>query len=266
MNSIFSYVEYKKYLDDLSEHSSIRGFRSRLAEAGQCQRAYFSRVMNTEIHLTPEQAYGITEFLGLSEAEASHFLDLVSFARAGTPKLRASLKRKIEKNRVEHEDLKNRYSMTQISDSAKEGLYYSSWHWAAIHLATGIPSLQTSAQIAGHLNLPEMTVEGTLRSLEQMKLVKKKKDRWVFDSADLHLPRHSVMTTMNHAHWRHQALMDSQKGKVENVHYSVVHTHSEEDFEKLRQLVISFIDSTRKVVGPSKNEMMSVICLDSFRV
>lgn len=266
MNSIFSFLNYKDYLRALSGESKVKGFQSQLALAAQCQRAYFSRVMNSEAHLTPEQAYGVASYLKLNEAEEDYFLELVNFARAGTKELKAKIKKRLLKIKSDSEDIKNRYKTATIADSAKAGVYYSSWHYAAIHIATGVENLQTPQAIARQLGVAEDLVESTLRTLEQFQLVTRNKDRWSYASGQIHLPRESMLTTMNHANWRHKALMGMENQRSEGLHYSVVHSHAGEDFENLKYLLLKTIDRAREIVDPSPNEQISCMTIDCFKL
>lgn len=266
MPSVFNYLEYKNYLEALIEESQIKGFQTRLAEAAQCQRAYFSRVMKGDAHLTLEQAYGIAKFLNLTGAGEDYFLDTISYARAGTPELRAKIKKRLIKMKAENEQIKNRLKAVPLGDGLKEGMYYSSWHWAAVHIATGIPTLQTPPAIAQHLGISILIVQSTLEVLEKFGLVKHHKGRWSYSSNQLHLPKESIMTTMNHANWRHKALMDMQRPSTDGLHYSVVHSHAAIDFERLKELLLSTINHTRKIVDPSPSEILSCVTLDCFKL
>lgn len=266
MVNIFSYLDYKKYLKDLSSSAQVRGFQASLANAAQCQGAYLSRVLNSDPHLTQEQAAGISNYLHLSESEGNYFLDLVSYARAGSELLKSRIRRRLNKTKSEAEDLSHRYKTDSLEVGLNESVYYSSWLFAAVHIATGISDLQTSRAISTHLEVSEKSVLHVLHWLEKMNLIKQHKDKWVYGSGELHLPRESMMTAMNHANWRHRALMDIHNPNSTGLHYSVVHSHAIDDFDKLKEILLSSIDQSRKVVGTATNEDMSVICIDCFRL
>jgi uncharacterized protein (TIGR02147 family) len=266
MTSIFNYLAYKEFIKELIATAATRGFQGKIAKAAQCQPAYLSRILNSEAHLTLEQALGIADFLSLNEIESDYLLGLVSYARAGTPRLQAKLKKHLQKIKNDQENLNRRYQTTELGDGVKEGVYYSSWHWAAVHIATGIPGLQTSKSLAERLALPERTVLQSLETLKNMNLVRQQDGRWIYNSGQLHLSRESMMTAMNHSHWRYRALQDCQDPHSEGLHYSVVYSHSHKAFEPIKDLLLRAVDESRKLIQASEDEDLSVMCIDHFRL
>ena len=75
------------------------------------------------------------------------FLLLVQHARAGTHSLRAHFKRAISTAQEERLNLQKRVGVKQTLSKEDQATYYSLWYYAAVHVMTGIPSLQTKAAI-----------------------------------------------------------------------------------------------------------------------
>ncbi len=64
--------------------------------------------------------------------------------------------------------------------------------------------------------------------------------------------------------WRHRALIAATESKEENIHYSAIHALSIDDVERLRRMVLAFLDETRAVVAPSEEQHAVCLNLDLF--
>ena len=268
MKSIFLANDYRKYLK-LWVESQIesRGLLTRISRAIGCQNSYLTRVLADEVHFTPDQAYQLTLFLKLTNAETQFFLKLVDFDRAGTPALRARLKTELDLMRAEQENLAKRYAGSELNDLEKVMTYYSAWYWSAIHILTDIPEYQNPERIAGRLKLEEKFVRECLATLEKFDLVKRINDqKWQISSTPMHLPKNSPMISKLHYNWRMQALHDSEKNSTDSLHFSIVQTVSHHDVPVIKQLILEALDKYRAVAGPSAAEELICFNCDFFRV
>src|SRR4051812_18663642 len=139
---VWSFESYKEFLAALSKNGP-RGVISRLAEAAGCQRSYLSNVLRTHIHLIPDQAFGICRYLSLDETETAYFLLLLEKERAGTAAFRKHLEGELRQLQKEREDLAQRLARKPLQSEADQMIYYSAWHFAAIHILVSIPRFQT---------------------------------------------------------------------------------------------------------------------------
>jgi uncharacterized protein (TIGR02147 family) len=265
--NIFSYHDYKDFLKAMIEQAEPKhGYISQLANAANCQRSYLSQVINSHVQLTPDHALGLARFFRLTEKETDYFLLLLDFARAGSLELRERVQSKLEKMRKESINLSKRVEAQTIEEAQILGRYYSSWHWIAIHIISSIPEFQDVKAIAQNLSIPESLVKNTLEKLLQMGFVEKKKDKWLHKGANMHLTNDSPSVNLHHNNWRQRSLLDSAMLNEESVHYTSVFSMSEHDFALLRDMILKWIDDSRKVIGPSKPEKLACICLDFFKV
>ncbi len=267
--NIFSTFDYKKFLRaQVDAHGSEYGYKSKLAEAAGCQKSFFSQVLNSHVHLTPEQALGLAKYWKLLPRERDYFLGLVNYGRAGTEELANHLKEKLVELKRETENLTKRYSSPNLSARTDfAAIYYSSWHYAAIHILVTIPQFQTPPKIAKRLHLPDSFVLEVLRQLQKIEVVTKKSDgSWQATSKSLHIGRDSVFNSMNHAHWRQRASESSLQNKPESVHYTGVYSMSLDDLTKLRETIFELIDRSRQLVAPSPEEELVCMNCDLFVV
>ena len=105
--------------------------------------------------------------------EADYFVTLVELERAGTPELRKILN--IRPKTMARE-------ATQVSQLAEDAerlaqqgreSYYTHWSYAAVHVLTGIPGLQSEARLAETLGVSPHRVGVVLGDLERLQLVER---------------------------------------------------------------------------------------------
>ncbi|MBI3558478.1 MAG: DUF4423 domain-containing protein [Deltaproteobacteria bacterium] len=265
--SLFHTTDYKEVLrKKIEENPGERAYKSSLAAAAGCQLSFLSQVLHAEVQLTPDHAMGLAVHWGLNEDEREYFMGLVQHSRAGSKLLKSALEKKLDAIRARQENLSQRYKKPSLSPGERETLYYSAWHWSAIHILITIPRFQSASAIAERLSLPQSVVEQALITLESMGLALKRGKHWVASQADIHLPKESLLNSIHHANWRNRAISDSQTRSKESIHYTAIHSLSRADFEQVKGLILNLIDSTRKIVGPSKEEELISVCLDCFKV
>ncbi len=264
---VFSYRQYKLYLEALIQAAEPRhGYVSKLAKAALCQRSYLSQVVHGSAHLTPDHGLGLCRFLRLSDEETDYFFLLLDHARAASPALQERINAKIEARLKERADLAKRVEAKTVDITAQETRYYSSWHWMALHLVVSIPGYQTLPAIAERLNLSESFVLQGLEQLRRLNYVEKREGRWIYSGDNLHLSRESPSVTLHHNNWRQRGVLDSAMTNLESVHYTSVFSLSLKDQELLRSRILSWIDESRKIIGPSSSEELVCFCLDFFKV
>src|SRR5205823_2044353 len=84
----------------------------------------------------------------------SHFLILlVNFAREGDRETRLYYQGLIDEQIAQRLVIKNRLGQAERLTEEDKVTYYSSWHYAAVHILVSVPGFQTRAAIAAHLGL-----------------------------------------------------------------------------------------------------------------
>ena len=144
--------------------------------------------------------------------------------------------------------------------------YYSSWRYAAIHIACTIPNLRTSSQIARRLGVEAVEVEAALRKLSSWGLVDSLRDEWVATQKTIHLPKDHFMTQVNHANWRSKNLEIVGKDLQRGLLYSAVYSLSREDADKLQEMISHFLSKSRDFVVASPEEELVSFTMDYVRL
>lgn len=264
---VYECDDYKAYLaNKIEENKMVKGYRGFLAEAANCKKSFISQVLNSHVHFTPDHAASLAEFWRLTAAETTFFIDLVLYARAGAPALKKVIHERLQLTKTEQTELSTRLRWESISDTEIQQTFFSSWYWSAIHVIVAIQKYSSAQAIAARLGLPISLVEDAIEKLSQWKLIEKTKLGWKVTENKIHLPRASAMNEMNHLNWRHRALTSLQKQESSALHYSMVFALSLEDFEKLKELLLQFLEGAHGLIGPSPSEEIMGFTCDLFRV
>ncbi len=271
MKSIIEYLGYKEYIRSRINEPSSRGLLSRLAAAAQCQRSYLSKVLqpDSNVQLMPDHLHGICEYLNLSDMDSEYLKLLLEKERANQHKYKKFIEGKLSVLREQYLNLKQQIGKGQLGSGdsgAQSQIYYSFWLYPALHIATSIAELQTVTSLSRRFSTSENTIIEHLKVLLSLNLVKQEKNKWIWVSGDIHLSRDSHLILMHHMNWRNQALQDVSSKKSDSLHYSLVQSLSQNDFENLRVLISTWIKSFQTIADPSKPEELICFNLDFFRL
>lgn len=265
--SIFSCTGYLEFLESFLKSSGAgRGMKKSLAEAASCQPSYFSLVLKGDAHLTLEQSENLCRYLRLNVEETDYFILLVSHARAGTRELKAYFKTKLKQIREANENLGQRIQDVEVMSDADGAVYYSSWMYLAIHIATSVPDLQSDRAIAERLHVSVDAVQRALQFLRRLGLVENEGGNWRSTNRQFHLPRESQFVSLHHGNWRRRAVDNAFLQNAEDLHYTGVSSIARQDIEVLRARILELIDESRTIIGPSKEEELICFSVDLFRL
>jgi uncharacterized protein (TIGR02147 family) len=263
---IFEFRRYKDYLAAWlrAQPKRGRGMQSRLARAIGCQPAYVSQVLSGAPDLSLEQADRLSRHLGHTTEERRYLQLLVQRARAGTPSLREDLEEQLAQARERQLVLKDRLKIRSVRE-ADQPRYFSSWHYAGVHVALTVPALRTRDAIAAYLGLPAARVAEVLDTLVSMGLARRERDgSYATGEARLHLGHDSPLIERHHSNWRLQAIRALDRRRAGDQHYSSVVTISREDALRIREDLVAAIEKVKKSVKDSPAEEIYCFSLDFF--
>lgn len=268
MKRPFEFDNYRNYLIDLAAfRDTIGRTRAELANAMNCQPAYFSQVLKGRAELTEDQGIQLCQFLSFSASDTEYFMILLRQERAATP----ALKRYLETQRLEllrqHGEVSGRLGVRKKALDAELSAYYSSnWLPSVIHIATSCERLQTIRQIAEHFILPEDTVEFHLRELQKYHLVEYTDDRWQYAGQSIHFPKNSTLDLQFQMSRRLLAMSTLSVQRKADLHYAVVFATDQKTFATLRARFLEMIEELHRTVEPTPSDDVYTICIDAFPV
>lgn len=267
MESIFRASDYRTVLESrIAATGKARGVMTRLAAAAGCHPSYLSQVLAGQSQLTTDQAAGIAAHWALSEREEEYFVALVSHARAGQPRLRAMIERRLAALRRESEEV-SAHVQGDSSRVTEENalLYYSSWAYSAAHMAASIPGKCTTAVVTQRLGLAPAATATILESLARMGLIERANDAtWAIAQRTLHIPRTSVLTTHHHLNWRAKTSERLQQPAADDLYFSGVYGLAVADLPHVRDALLAAIKNVAAVVAPSKEETLMHVGIDCY--
>lgn len=266
VHMIYGFNDYKAYLNAAFAKATTRGRRTELAKFLGCKPAFISQVLNAWTHLSVEQAYKVSLFLELDPEETSFFLLLVQHDRAGSAELRQYLRKLILGRRRARSQVGERLSIRRELTSEAAATYYSSWHYAAIHVMTSVPKYQKPEAIAARLGLSRGAVIRYLEFLVQAKLVIFEAGRFRIGPSRIHLRPDSVLIGRHHSNWRLQSMLACEKEDAAALHYSLVMTLAKADAERVKEILLEALAASERILIPSAEEEVYTLCLDFFEL
>ncbi|MGZ3773654.1 MAG: TIGR02147 family protein [Pseudobdellovibrionaceae bacterium] len=265
--SIFNFSEYKAYLKHLAGATGTRkGLRIQFAEAIRAKPAFVSQVLNGDSHLSFEQADALNSFLAHSTDEAEFFFLLLHLERAGTVSLRAYWKNKIAAVLEKRKSLTERLGRNQALSISDQNIYYSSWIYCAVHVATSIPGLQTPESISSHLKISLKKVLEVLQELVSMGLVGINEIKYVNLNNNIRLGRESHNIVRHHSNWRTLVLRSIETNSQEDLHFTGCYSLSKNDIQIIRDNLIDNLKSQLAIIKQSPEEELVALNIDFFRV
>ena len=264
MLSIYNYRDYKTYLVDLSKEKGARsGFKSRLAEAARCNSAYISAVLGDKAHLSLEQAQNIGHHLELSNEESHFFLLLVQKARSGTSALANYFEKQLELVLQTKLNVQRRMGAKENLNPEDQARYYSSWMYAAIHVALSVPRLARSPEtLAKYFEMPLARVREVLDFLVTTGLAQVHGQKYTIGQRHIHLGKNSNNILRHHSNWRLFALRALEESKEEDLNYSSAVVLSREDAYRVREILLSAVKKSVDLILDSPEEEIFALNLD----
>lgn len=268
MREIFEQESFFQILQNDVTSKSQRGYRLRLANAAGCQPAYLSQVLRKKANLTTEQVHRLCLFWSLDDAETEYALLVHQRERTSSADLALFYNRRVLQLREEYGTLAKRIGAEPALALTDQDrcLYYSSWHYAAIHMLVTIPHFQNAVSVSQRLGLPLERVEEVVTDLCKMQLMERSGKALKVRQLQIHIDENHPLNLTNHVNWRNHCAVQIQSGDAKALHYTAVHSLSKSDFVKIREIFLGAIRASRDVVAPSPEEEAAVVLIDCYRL
>jgi hypothetical protein len=265
IKNVFDYPDYKDYLSArFATSGPSRGLRSKLAAKLGCQVAHISQVLNGPGHFTLEHAALIDEFLAHDAQESEAFLLLVHLARAGNRTLGAAYKRRFDALLEERRRARIKMAETTIDQEAELGLYYQSWHVAAVHVYL-MRAASDLRSVAAALGLTPKSASAALATLVKLGLATEVKGRFAATPRRLHLPYDAPLVAQHHLNWRRRTVLALEAaGTAEDLHYSGPMAISAASAKAIRALLVATIEKMEPLIAAAGEDVTRVVCIDFF--
>jgi uncharacterized protein (TIGR02147 family) len=264
---VYDYGDYKDYLRAaLPISGEGRGSRNRLAETLNCQKGFVSQVLGGLVHFSLEHAVKISHFLEHDPGEEEFFLLLVHLGRSGSRDLSEFYRKKMDEILERRKQVKERIKAGSGLSESDQILYYSSWHYTAIHMCLMVPHLRTRKAMSEYLGLSGEAVSRVLNFFLSRGLAEQKGSEFGAGPTRIHLPADSPLISKHHANWRMQAVNSLDHQKPTDLHYSLIMSLSEEAAEKIRNILLDSVQEIEPVLKAARDETVYALNMDLFNV
>jgi uncharacterized protein (TIGR02147 family) len=268
--SIYSHTNYKQIVLEWMEHPANKksSTRKKLAEAMNCQTPFISHVLSGDYHFSLEQTEACAHWMNLSESETNYFMYLVMWARAGTSSLKNHLFQQIKKMREEETVLKKKLKIEDILSPEAQLVYYSSWHYAAIHMALLIPELQTIDALTMHFKLSNKRILQLIDFLIKIGLVRESRGLLKVVKPMIHLEKSSPLLLQHHSQWRLKAIDELQSLSTGStaLNYSGAIALSNDDYSWIKLRLSELLKEISERIKNSKDETVVCLNFDCFEI
>lgn len=265
--NIFNFDDYrdflKSWLEIAKENKSSN--LTRLAEATSVHPTYLSHVLNGTKNLSSEQAFLVAEFISFTKLEKDFFFILIQIERAGSMKLKNYLSEKKKELLEQKDQLKKRFDTHRELTDSERAIYYSSWLYSAIAVATDIQNGQTAEQISERFGLGRDKVQQILDFLSNIGIVKEKKGMFSLGEIHVHVPNESPFVVKHHANWRIKSIHKMDLRESKELFFTVPMSISEQDFNKIREVLNVAIQEIVAIAKKSKSEDIVCLNIDFFK-
>ncbi len=224
-----------------------------------------SQVFRGDRDLTPEQALGVTKFMGLSELERDYFLLLVQKGRTGSHELKAVLEKQLEGMRTAAQALKNRVKYQKFTDEDR-ATFYSQWYYSAVRLGISIPNLNRVSAIADHIKVDRALVAKVMQFLFKHKLVVEENGKLNMGPQVTHVGHDSPFVNRHHTNWRLKALQAMENVDDVDLFYTGPMALSKEATTSIRKLLVELVEKTTKKAAASDSEKLRCLNIDWFGI
>lgn len=265
--NFYEYNDYRDLVTVLLEEKLGRGAKVKLAEALNCNPGYISQVLNkTKIHFSPENMVKICSFLKLDQFQEEFLMFLLHLGRAGSKDLENFWEKKVSWYRKQHLKVEKQVKniSQELTDEAK-AVYYSHWAYCAAHMLVSIENFNSADQIGKKLKIPNVLATKILKFLEENQLIIKNKEYFQIGKTRIHLKSDSPLVKTHHQNFRNKAIISLEEENDFDLHYSAVLTLSKKDANKIRLMLLKFIEEKEKILIPSPNEEIIALNLDLFK-
>ena len=263
--NIYQFDDYREFVNNWISLQNQRGARLRLAQAAHCSPSWMTRVLAGDVQMTPDQAMGISLYMQLNDSETDYFLLLVDVERAATRPLKNKIKNKLKNLKKESRSLQSSLRDETAVSQEHAVCYYSSWIYAAIHVACMIRP-HTTNELASRFHIKEETIVSMSKELRDMGLLTLEQNGYSATSKSVHLPADHPASYSGHIMWRGKVIQDLQEKCGEELHYSGLHCLSAKDIETVQRKLKEAVLECRSIIQESPAEAAAVLCLDWYTI
>lgn len=264
---VFKFNCYKKFVNKhiQSLPQNGRGEYGRIANSLNISSVMVSQVFKGDKELSNENAFLLTEYLGLKKLESQYFLLLVQFARAGHFKLKEHIQEELEAVKKHASDLSKNVSHQAILTEEQKNKFYSDWSYSAVRLIQDIKPFQKE-ELVKILRIELSEVEKIISFLIETGLLKKSKGNLQLGPTSTHLSKDSNQIKMHHSNWRINSLNTINQMDSSEIMYTAPMAVSKKTYENLHKNIFKLINQLVDEAQESEAEGLYYLNIDLRKI
>ena len=264
--SIFEHISYKNFVREWTKGRPKRGHGEyrRMAEHLRVSSTMISQVFGGEKELNLEVAAELTEYLGLNRIEEDYFFLLIEFERAGSKKLKAKLRQRIEDSQLKASKVAERVEKHGELDGEKKAIYYSTWMYTGIRNLVALSRSWADHEIAEKLKVAQAQVRTVVQFLLESGLLGLTDGHYEVLAKATHLSAESPLVLKHHQNWRLRGFVKMDYRDPNDLFYTGPMSLSHTDAQKVRSWFLDLIQQINKMVVESPSETVRCLNLDWF--
>lgn len=261
---IFDFSDYRKYVTGRvrSMPRAGRGEYLKIAKHLGVHTSTLSQVLSGLKQLTLDQACSLADYFGFNDLETQYLLNLVEFERAGTERLRATLKRQMLQIQERSRELSAVVPGKRSLSEEEKAIFYSNWFYPGIWALTSIPGHQTRDSISKYFELPKALVNRVISFLLSTGMCIEENGQLSTGTTYVHLEGDSPFIGRHHASWRQKAMERHPVLSESEIAYSSPMSLSRADAEKVRKFVVEWVEQVNRIRDPSPCEALYLLNID----
>jgi uncharacterized protein (TIGR02147 family) len=266
--NLFDFKDYRLYLKSWLKLAKQAGRSNvnKLADVIGIHPTYLSQVISGGKNLSLEQAAILSVEVQFTEIEQEYFFALIQLDRSGTQQLKKYWEKQISRIRKDHTKLNSRVGKHHELTDTERAIYYSSWLYAAIFVATSINGGQTLDQIADRFELSREKASEILTFLTRAGICDFKDGVYRMGKQTVYVPNDSPFVVKHHSNWRLKAIQKMDTREDRELFFSSPMSISTSDVAKIRDILTRAVEQAQKVVQESGAEELVCLNMDFFRV
>lgn len=264
---IFSFSDYRKYIRAwLAEaREKKRSNLTHLSKAIRVHTTFLAHVLSGTKNLSFEQAAELSEAFGHTNIEEEYFFALVHLERAGTAKLKKFWANRKELIELERKKLNSRVGAHHELTAEQKAIFYSSWMYVAIFVATAIENGQTLEEIAELFQISRSKADEILTFLTQCGICEKTGSKFMMGKTVVYIPNDSPLVVKHHTNWRIRSIQQMDRREESELFFTSPMSISRSDFQKIRELLAKSIQNALEICKNSPAEEVVCLNIDFFR-
>ena len=262
--NLFEYDNYKDFVRDHLKTMPRKGHGQymRIAQVLDIHTTMVTHIFKGKTNLSVEQALKLAEYFAFSELKTDFFVLLVQLERASNNQSRHYFKKQMEILKSRALNLTERLEVKKNLDETDQSIFYSAWYYSAIRLLCAVDDFRSETSIAEKLGLPLSVVARAVEFLLKTGLLKNEGGRFEVGETLTYISRDSRFVNQHHLNWRLKAIEQLSNTSDEELAFTNSIAISKKDFLKIREELVRFLETYKKIGDPSPSEELCFLTVD----